>query len=223
MKNVLTFCLALGSILFSCFPTETQAALEAPKPERASSNFDTANTWIVQITPAPGVDSYATREISFDLVNGPVLTSTSMGKADLIEIVPRKIPIVASKSECYNCNILTHRTAHPIVYQRRYPIYRNSFPWLQNYAYWNQYSAPAFYMYSDFIRSDWYGSPYRGNYFYYRGYRPSFGFGSLQFRGFGAYDRMYNPRIIPFGYQYSGSRTYYANLALTAMYPSYPW
>lgn len=222
MKNVLKICLVVTPILLSGIHNQTQAALEATKPESGLSKSDTTQTWVVQITPAPGVDSYATRKISFDLVDGPVLTSTS-NKANSIEIVPREIPIVASKSECSNCNQLMHRATRPIVYQRRYPIYRNSFPWLQNYAYFNPYSAPAFYMYTDFIRSDWYGSPYRGNYFYYQGYRPSFRFGSLQFRGFGAYDRMYNPRIIPFGYQYTGSRTYYANLALTAMYPSYPW
>lgn len=222
MKKVMTFCLAVGSILYIAFQTETQAEVKPLKPEAALSNSDTTNTWVVQISPAPGVDSYATREISFGLADGPALTSSVVNKPDLIEIVPRTIPTISSQPTCPECNAPHRRAQHRMAYLYRYPVYRNTFPWLQNYAYFNPYASPAFYMYSDFIRSDWYGSPYRGNYFYYRGYRPSFGFGSLQARGFGAYDRMYNPRIIPFGYQYSGSRTYYANLALTAMYPSFP-
>lgn len=222
MKNLLSFSLVIGSVLFNCFAYDTQAAIEATKPESVSSESDTTHTWTVQISPAPGLNSYATREINFDTVNGPILTSAPANTGDLIEIEPRAIPAIAEMPDCSNCNPPQHRAINRALYRNRYSNYRNSFPWFQNDYYGNRYSAPALYMYSDLRRSNWYGSPYFGHSFYYNGYRPSFTFGSLQFRGFGYYDRMYNPRIIPFGYQYAGSPTYYARLALISQYPTLP-
>ncbi|QDU10515.1 hypothetical protein [Gimesia aquarii] len=222
MKNLLTFSIGVGLILFNCFANDTLAANEVTKPENVSTETDRAQIWTVQISPAPGLNSYATREINFGSSNDSILTNAPVNATNLIEIEPRTIPAVAEVPECSQCNHPRHRANNRVAYRNRYSTYHNPFPWFQNYYYGNRYSAPALYMYSDLIRSNWYGSPYFGHSFYYNGYRPSFTFGSLQFRGFGYYDRMYNPRIIPFGYQYAGSPTYYARLALISQYPTLP-
>ena len=215
MKNILTLILATGCTLFSIVPHNIYAAIEDSPKESASSKPDTQQNWLVLITPRIRVDSYASEESTTPALSGPSLHSLSGKSVDSIVISPRIIPLtIPKKLPC-----LTQRTC----LRNRHSANRNSFPWLLNYTFGNQYSTPALDLYSDFVRSDWYGSPYQGNYFYNQGYRPSFRFGSLQFRGFGNYDRMYNPRIIPFGYQYAGSRTYYAALALTSMYSTSPW
>lgn len=215
MKNILTFILTVSVILINSAHQTSTAAIEASKPELSSAKQDTAPAWIVQISPVPGLDSYATREIRFPLQSKQALASATGKTEDSIVIVPRAIPEVAAKSECANCNRPKRRAMNRSAYC-------HSWPWSHRPYFANLQWNPAQYMYSDFIRSNWFGSPYPGHSFYYSGYRPSFRFGSLQFRGFGNYDRMYNPRIIPFGYQYTGSPTYYAALALTSMFPSLP-
>ncbi|WP_145218121.1 hypothetical protein [Gimesia alba] len=215
MKNILTFTLTVSVILINSAHQTSTAAIEASKPELYSAKQDTAPTWTIGISPAPGLNSYATREIQFSLASNQVLTSSTKKSDDTIVIVPRAIPEVAAKPECANCNRPRRRAMNRSAYC-------HSWPWSRRSYFANLQLSPAQYMYSDFIRSNWFGSPYPGHSFYYSGYRPSFRFGSLQFRGFGNYDRMYNPRIIPFGYQYAGSPTYYAALALTSMFPSLP-
>lgn len=208
MKNSLTFTLTVSAILINCAFQTSEAAIEAPKPAADSTKPDTTSAWIVQISPAPGLGSYATRKTSFPVGQRTNLTSSDTS----IVIVPRVIPVLPAKPAS-------------AISQRRplnRSVYCNSWPWSRSPYYANLQSNPAQYMYGDLIRSNWFGTPYPGHSFYYSGYRPSFRFGSLQFRGFGNYDRMYNPRIIPFGYQYTGSRTYYAALALTSMLSSIP-
>lgn len=215
MKNLLTLLLATGCTLFCNIPDDIHAAMKDSAKKSTSSKSDTQPNWLVQITPRIRVNSVASDETGAPALNGPALNISTGKPVDSIVISPRFIPLdVAPKQPC-----LVKRTC----LRNRYVASRHSFPWLLNYSFGNQYSTPALDLYSDFVRSNWYGSPYHGNYFYNQGYRPSFRFGSLQFRGFGNYDRMYNPRRIPFGYQYSGSRTYYAALALTSMYPTFPW
>ncbi len=219
MKHTLTFILTAVCLLTGNSHNVSAAAKTPSKP-------DTSSDWVIQISPAPGRNSYATQEIRLPLVNGPALTGASEktvdSAVDSIVIVPRDIPAVPSQPECTNCNSARHPRLDRVAARSRYSAYTNSWPWSQNPYFANLQSVPALDMYSDLIRSNWFGSPYPGRTFYYNGYRPSFRFGSLQYRGFGNYDRMYNPRIIPFGYQYSGSRTYYPALALTSMYPSLP-
>ena len=215
MKNILTLILAVGCFLFGSVPDDIRAANENTPKETAASKADTRQTWIVQITPGFGLNSYESNVTISPALSGPVLSSSPGKTVGSIVISPRAIPKDSLKRQ----RSLSQRA----VLSNRSPAYRNGFPWLLNYSYGNRYSTPALDMYSGFVRSDWYGSPYRGHFFYNQGYRASFRFGSLQFQGFGNYDRMYNPRIIPFGYQYAGSRTYYAALAMTSMYPTYPW
>ncbi|MFH1301169.1 MAG: hypothetical protein ABIK07_08915 [Planctomycetota bacterium] len=215
MKHTLTFILTVVCLLAGNTHNSSAAAKVPSKP-------DTSSTWVVQITPAPGLNSYATREIHLPIVNGPALTGSSEktvdSAVDSIVIVPRYIPAVPSQPECSNCNSPRRPLMNRMAARSQYSAYTNSWPWSQNSYFANLQSVPGLYMYSDLIRSNWFGSPYPGHTFYYNGYRPSFRFGSLQFRGFGNYDRMYNPRIIPFGYQYSGSRNLFAALALEAQY-----
>lgn len=215
MKKTLTLILSLACILFGSISTDIYAANDNTPPKPASSKPDTQQSWIVQITPRLAQKSYESKISIAPALKGPAIKSTNNKAASSVIISPRVIPNVSQKQK----HSLTQRT----IRQIRNLAYRNSFPWMFSYTYGNRYSTPAFDMYSDLVRSNWYGSPYHGHYFYNQGYRPSFRFGSLQFRGFGNYDRMYNPRIIPFGYQYAGSRTYYAALAMTAMYPTYRW
>ncbi|WP_417382953.1 hypothetical protein [Gimesia sp.] len=205
MKN-LPPLLTVVICLFAC--SRSQAAIEAQKPETSAETTDTAPAWIVQISPAPGVNSYATREIRFPLDQSPQPAESESDSRDLIVIAPRVIPEIKATAVCENC------ATRPTPIQRSY--YVQSMPWYQGSAFARLQSYPASYMYGDFIRSNWFGSPYQGNTFYYNGYRPSFRFGSLQFRGFGNYDRMYNPRIIPFGYQFAGLRDYYVALAIAS-------
>ena len=210
MKNILTLILSVGYILFGCIPNDICAAIKNEPQKSAASKADTRPSWIVQITPRFVQNSYES-----DATIAPPLSSSPEKTVASIVISPRAIPKDLPKKQ----QSLTQRR----VLLNRNPTCRNGFPWLLNYSYGNRYSTPALDMYSDLVRSDWYGSPYRGHFFYNQGYRPSFRFGSLQFQGFGNYDRMYNPRIIPFGYQYAGPRTYYAALAITSMYPTFPW
>lgn len=205
-----TVCTALlsGSLLQS-----TGAAIEAPKPVSVEAETAPSATWTIEITPAPGLNSYATKTVQVPLHQEP--TETDQKSSDAIVIVPRDIPVIAQK-ECDNCQ--PHRLVRQLA--ARYGAGFGSLPTNGYFA--NLQSVPALYMYSDLIRSNWFGSPYQGHSFYYNGYRPSFRFGSLQYRGFGNYDRMYNPRIIPFGYQYSGARDYYKILALTSMLSNLP-
>ncbi|WP_145310938.1 hypothetical protein [Gimesia fumaroli] len=211
MKNILTFLLTASVILSNSAHQTSTAAIEAPKPELSSAKQDTAPIWTIEISPAPGLDSYATREIHFPLDSKQTLAASTENSDDTIVIVPRAIPEVAAKPKCENCNRPQRRT-------RNRSAYCHSWPWSRRPYYANWQWSPAQYMYGDFIRSNWFGSPYPRHTFYYNGYRPSFRFGSLQFRGFGNYDRMYNPRIIPFGYQFTGSRGFYAALALAEQY-----
>ncbi|MCH9654781.1 MAG: hypothetical protein K0U86_06255 [Planctomycetes bacterium] len=215
MKNFLTLFLAVGCILFGCVPNESLAENQNSPLLTIPAKTDTKQAWIVQITPRISLNSYDSDVNLSPALSAPTLSNSPGKTVGSVVISPRVIPKDSPKKQ--------QRLIQRSVSRTRYYGCQNSFPWLLNYAYGNQYSTPALDMYSDFIRSDWYGSPYRGNYFYNQGYRPSFRFGSLQFQGFGNYDRMYNPRLIPFGYQYSGSRTYYAALAMTAMSPSFPW
>lgn len=206
-----TVCTALlsGSLLQS-----TGAAIEAPKPVPAQDETVPSKTWTIEITPAPGLNSYATKTVQVPLHQEQ--TETAQKSSDAIVIVPRDIPVIAQQ-ECDNCQSHRRPVRHPLAGS----VYRSwSLPTNGYFA--NLQSIPALYMYSDLIRSNWFGSPYQGHSFYYNGYRPSFRFGSLQYRGFGNYDRMYNPRIIPFGYQFSGARDYYRILALTSMLSSLP-
>lgn len=207
MKKLLPLLTAFACLLGS---SQSQAAIEAQKPDSLSETTTTDKTpaWIVQISPAPGVNSYATRETRFPLDPGPQPVANKSDSKDLIVIAPREIPDVKSTAVCENC------TSRPGPIQRSY--YVRSMPWYQSSTFARLQGSPASYMYGDFIRSNWFGSPYQGNTFYYNGYRPSFRFGSLQFRGFGNYDRMYNPRIIPFGYQFAGLRDYYVALAIAS-------
>ncbi len=213
MKNLLPLLTVIVCLLTS---SRSQAAIEAQKPDSRSETTatDTTPEWIVQISPAPGVNSYATRETRFPLDPSPQAVATSPDSRDLIVIAPRVIPDVKSTAVCENC------TARSTPINRSY--YLRSMPWYQSSKFTRLQGFPASYMYGDFIRSNWFGSPYQGNTFYYNGYRPSFQFGSLQFRGFGNYDRMYNPRIIPFGYQFAGLQDFYTALAWTSMFPSLP-
>ena len=215
MKYILTFSLTVSAVLTNYANQPAAAAIEASKPELSSQISEQEPTWTVEISPAPGLDSYATREIRFPFDSKLALTSLSKKSDGSIVIVPRAIPDVAAKPECANCNRPKRRAMNRSTYC-------HSWPWSRRSYFANVQWSPALYLYSDFIRANWYGSPYPGHIFYYNGYRPSFRFGSLQFRGFGNYDRMYNPRMIPFGYQYAGSPTHYAALALTSMYPWLP-
>ncbi|WP_417378144.1 hypothetical protein [Gimesia sp.] len=207
MKN---FLLLLTTVACLLGISQSEAAIEAQKPVSNSETTSTDATpeWIVQISPAPGVNSYATRETRFPLDQRPHPVVSKSDSKDLIVITPRAIPDVKSTAICENC------TAHSTPINRSY--YLRSMPWYQSSSFARLQGSPASYMYGDFIRSNWFGSPYHGNTFYYNGYRPSFRFGSLQFRGFGNYDRMYNPRIIPFGYQFAGLRDFYAALAIAS-------
>ncbi|WP_339729059.1 hypothetical protein [uncultured Gimesia sp.] len=217
MKNILTFILTVSAILINSAQPTSAAAIEASKPEPSSTKPDTTPTWTVEISPAPGLDSYATREFHFPIVNGPDLNDSSEkatdSATDSIIVVPRNVPAVAPQPECSHCKPSCHPVMNRVTSRNRY-----SYPSSQNSYFANLQSIPALNMYSDLIRSNWFGTPYPGHSFYYSGYRPSFRFGSLQFRGFGNYDRMYNPRIIPFGYQYTGSRNRFAALALAEQY-----
>jgi len=211
MKNILTFILTISAIQFNCAPPTSAADTETTQPELPSTIPDTPPTWTVEITPAPGPNSYATRKISFPVQSIQTRASSTGKSDDSIIILPRPISAVPTKPECATCN---HRQRKPM----NRSAYCNSWPWSRSRYYANQQSNPALDLYSDLVRSNWFGSPYQGHTFYYNGYRPSFRFGSLQFRGFGNYDRMYNPRIIPFGYQYTGSRSLFAALALAEQY-----
>ncbi|QDT92058.1 hypothetical protein [Gimesia algae] len=213
MKNLLPLLTTVACLLGS---SHAQAAIEAQKPDSHSETTTTETTpqWIVQISPAPGVNSYATRETRFPLMQSLQPADKKPDSKDLIIIAPREIPDVQSTAVCENC------TARQTPINRSY--YLRSMPWYQNSTFARLQGSPANYMYGDLIRSNWFGSPYQGNTFYYNGYRPSFRFGSLQFRGFGNYDRMYNPRIIPFGYQFAGLQDFYTALAWTSMFPSLP-
>ena len=214
MKNLLPILTIVACLLGTSHYQTSHAAIQARKPANdsetttASTTTDTVPEWIVQISPTPGMNSYATRETRFPLEQGPQPVSSKSDSNDLIIIAPREIPHVNSTAVCENC------TTRSTPINRSY--YLRSMPWYQRYTFAGMQGSPASYMYGDFIRSDWFGSPYRGNTFYYNGYRPSFRFGSLQFRGFGNYDRMYNPRIIPFGYQFAGLRDFYAALAIAS-------
>lgn len=211
MKYILTFTLTVSALLLNNMHQTSSAAIEATKPEASSAKQDTPPTWIVQISPAPGLDSYATREFQFPLTSEQEPVSTTEKANHSIIIVPRDIPSIPAKPACADCDVTKRRPLNRSAYC-------NSWPWSRNSYFTNLQSNPSLYMYSDLVRSNWFGSPYRGHSFYYNGYRPSFRFGSLQYRGFGDYDRMYNPRIIPFGYQLTGSRGFYAALALAEQY-----
>lgn len=210
MKQLLILSTICGSLLYGGFTASAHAAIEALKPEPVQEESDTVPTWTIEITPAPGLNSYATRNVAVPLHQDS--TDAAQDSSDTIVIKPRDIP---DTPVCENCQT----SRHPIP---RVTSRYSNWNWLRNAEYADIRSVPALYLYSDLIRSNWFGSPYRGHYFYYNGYRPSFRFGSLQFRGFGNYDRMYNPRIMPFGYQYAGPRSYYTALALTSMFPTLP-
>lgn len=209
MKNIVILTLTVFALLITGAHQSSSAAIEALKPEQTETTKSETPVWTVEISPAPGLDSYATREIRFPETDNQ--EASSVNSADTIVIQPRAIPDVPADPECNNCQHQTHRS-------RCRSAYCQSRPWSRSAWYPSLQSYPGLDLYSDLIRSNWYGSPYPGHIFYYNGYRPSFRFGSLQFRGFGDYDRMYNPRIIPFGYQYTGLRGYYTALALTEQF-----
>ncbi|QDV18990.1 hypothetical protein Pan153_36510 [Gimesia panareensis] len=216
MKLNLIFTLVCAAVLSGGLLQSTRAAIEAPKPNPEAAETAPSETWTIEITPAPGLNSYATKKVQVPLEE--TQTQTAQKTSDTIVIVPRDIPVIAHK-ECDNCPPHRRPVRHPLA-RSGYGFGSWTLPTNGYFA--NLQSVPALYMYSDLIRSNWFGSPYRGHSFYYNGYRPSFRFGSLQYRGFGNYDRMYNPRIIPFGYQFSGSRDYYRILALTSMLSNLP-
>ncbi|QDU03938.1 hypothetical protein V6x_36610 [Gimesia chilikensis] len=224
MKLNLTLTLVCAALLSGSLLQTTRAAIEAPKPKltdaettphlKAPAKAASADTWTIEITPAPGLNSYATKQVQVPLHQ--TQPASAENAADTIVIVPRDIPQIPEQ-ECEHCTA-PHRSIQRMAAQYGF----RSWPLATNGYFANLQSVPALYMYSDLIRSNWFGSPYHGHSFYYNGYRPSFRFGSLQYRGFGNYDRMYNPRVIPFGYQYSGARDYYRILALTSMLANLP-
>ena len=104
MKNLLPLLTVIVCLLTI---SRSQAAIEAQKPDSRSETTatDTTPEWIVQISPAPGVNSYATRETRFPLGPGPQAVATSPDSRDLIVIAPRVIPDVKSTAviTCDRC------------------------------------------------------------------------------------------------------------------------